>query len=65
MTKPMQTLKTFFIEDRETKNTVKFNEEPEEAPLIGALYIQKHALRRLGYKKGDFIQVTIEIKGGN
>ena len=55
-------IKTDFVQDRETKNTVKFDEQSAEAPIIGALYIQKHALRKLGYTPEDSITVTIEVR---
>lgn len=33
-----------FVREKETKNTVRFNEEPAEgvAPMIGNLYVAKH-----------------------
>lgn len=39
-----------FIQERETKNTVRFAEEEslDGPPVVGTLYVQKYALRRLG-----------------
>lgn len=47
--------------ERETKNTVRFEEtENEEGnpPLIGTLYVQKWALKRLG--EPDELALTLE-----
>ena len=40
-----------FVKERETKNTVRFQEVEDangEPPAIGTLYLQKWVLRRLG-----------------
>ena len=38
--------------ERETKNTVRLTEvEGNDAPVIGALYLQKHAYKKLGSPK--------------
>jgi len=40
-----------FVQERETKNTVRFQEQESprgDPPVIGTLYLQKWALRRLG-----------------
>lgn len=39
-----------FVRERETKNTVRFAEQENEEgpPVIGTVYIQKYALKRLG-----------------
>jgi hypothetical protein len=47
--------------ERETKNTVRYEEvesESGEPPVIGTLYVQKWALKRLG--SPEQIRVTIE-----
>jgi hypothetical protein len=37
------------VRERETKNTVRYAEvEGEDAQVLGVLYVQKHAVRRLG-----------------
>jgi len=43
-------LKVSFTKERETKNTVRFEEEPREgaSTVIGTLYVQKQALLELG-----------------
>lgn len=54
------TLVLEFVEDRPTKNTVKFSERPaEDGPFaVGTLYVQKWAMRDLGNPRG--VRVTIE-----
>lgn len=39
----MEAKATAFVREKETKNTIKYGEVPEEgqAPIIGALYVQK------------------------
>jgi hypothetical protein len=37
-----------FSRDRETKNTILFREDGPDTPAIGPLYVQKHALAKLG-----------------
>ena len=42
-------LEVTFDKDRETKNTVRFEERAgEDPPMVGTLYLQRWALRRLG-----------------
>jgi hypothetical protein len=48
-----------FIRERETKNTVRYQEQGD-APYIGTLYIQKFAGRDLGGALPERIRVTIE-----
>lgn len=48
--------------ERETKNTVRYEEVPSEdgmPPVIGTLYVQKWVLRRLG----DPEEITVTIEG--
>ncbi len=50
--------------ERETKNTVRFEEtENEEGnpPLVGTLYVQKWALKRLGNPE----KVTLRLEAEN
>ena len=48
--------------EKETKNAVRFQEEAENGvPMIGPLYVQKHALNTLGDVKAQQIKVTIEL----
>ena len=46
--------------EKETKNAVRFR-EVGDVPLIGPLYVQKHALAALGDVKAKGIKITIEI----
>ena len=52
-------LELSFQRERETKNTVRFEEKVTDAPpVVGTLYLQKYALNRLG--NPDCLRVTIE-----
>jgi len=52
-------LKLMFDLERETKNTVRFAERgSDEPPVIGTLYVQKHALKSLG--EPAVLVVTLE-----
>ena len=46
--------------EKETKNAVRF-QETSEIPMIGPLYVQKHALATLGNVKTQEVRVTIEL----
>lgn len=48
------------VQERETKNTVRFMEEEtiDGPPVVGTLYVQKYALKRLG----NPTKITITIK---
>ncbi len=55
-------LKVTFDRERETKNTVRYQErEAEEPPVIGTLYVQKFALKRLG--DPAVLALTLEAGG--
>lgn len=48
-----------------TKNTVRFEEILESefvAPEIGTIYIPKATLGKLGYKDGNKLVLTVEVK---
>lgn len=48
-----------FTRERETKNTVRFQEVTDDGPsVIGILYVQKFALKKMG--DPDYLTVTIE-----
>ena len=51
-----------FIPEKETKNTVKYNEKLIEGEVanIGVLYVQKTTVKALGNSFTDAIAVTIE-----
>lgn len=51
-------LEATFLVERETKNTIRYQEEAESHPLIGIVYVQKAAINLLGSPKR--IKVTIE-----
>lgn len=48
---------TEFEHDEDTKNTRRFEEDPEQAPYIGKLYVQKWAE---GIEDSDRLRVTVE-----
>ena len=55
----MEALKMILRRAKETKNTVRYEEsETGEPPVIGTLYVQKWASRRL--EDAETITVTIE-----
>lgn len=44
-----KTVKVVFEQEKETRNTVRFQEAAsDEPPVIGTLYVQKFAVKRLG-----------------
>ncbi len=52
-------IELIFDRERETKNTVRFQErETDDAPAIGTLYVQKHVLKRLG--EPEQLRVTLD-----
>ena len=65
----MKKIERTFIMEKETKNTIRFQEStPNEniddgaelGTVIGPLYIQKEALSYLNFADGDTIKITIE-----
>ena len=54
-------IEVVFELERETKNTVRLTElETNEAPVIGTLYVQKHAYKNLGSPKRLKIRVEAD-----
>lgn len=54
-----------FLQERITKNTVRFQEQPQsdlDVPAIGTLYVQKAKLAQIGYKEGDTLTITLEVQ---
>lgn len=51
-----------FVPERATKNTVRFQEDVQETPAIGTLYIQKEALARIGYITGQSVWLIIKTE---
>lgn len=55
-------LTAVFVLEKETKNTVRYAEEPEAAPIMNSAYVQKWALKQLGGGKyPSKIRITIEV----
>lgn len=53
------TMTATFVVEKETKNTIRFSEEPADGPPItNTIYVQKWAIANLG--NPDKIRVTIE-----
>ena len=49
--------------EKETKNTIRFQEVPvNDKVIIGPVYIQKEGLALLNYKEGNTILIDINIK---
>lgn len=56
--------KLTFAFERETKNTIRFSEQVADqldTPQIGTIYVAKAALKGLGWKQGDTLNLTIEL----
>jgi ribosomal protein L14 len=58
------TVSAEFLERKETKGTYSFYEVDDGTgeQLTGIIYIKKGALRKLGYKTGDIVVVTVSVK---
>jgi hypothetical protein len=56
----METRELTFEQEKETKNTVRYQEQPEDGndPVIGPLYVQKSAL---GEDPPKVLSVTVSI----
>ncbi len=55
-------LKLRFVFERETKNHLRFYEQVLDrwgVPTITNIYVSKHAIRALGFREGDALEVTI------
>lgn len=53
-----------FLQERKTKRTVRFYEVDtgNGEQLCGTIYVNQSVLARLGYRDGDTLQVTVNIK---
>ncbi len=61
----MEPLEVTLRRARETKNTLRYEEtESDEPPVIGTLYLQKFAAKRLGDPEVIKVTVTAEAAGG-
>ena len=55
-------IEAVFEYERETKNTVRLTEvETDDAPVVGTLYLQRHAFKKLGSPK----RLKVQIEAGN
>lgn len=53
-------MERLFEFDKETKNTVRFQEVPVDGKvLIGPVYVQKEGLKELSYEDGQMIKIDI------
>jgi hypothetical protein len=52
-----------FVKDRETKNTVRFNEavDGDDTPVVGTLYVRKDALVAMGAEDADAVTMTLTV----
>ena len=57
----MKSKKVKFEQEKATKNTIRFAEIATDAPTIGMLYVQKLALKEIGWEEGQKIEVTLEV----
>lgn len=54
-----------FTMEKVTKNTIRFEEVTQselEAPKIGSIYVPKSTLGELGWKEGQTLTLTLEVK---
>ncbi|HEV2122949.1 MAG TPA: hypothetical protein VGW38_09260 [Chloroflexota bacterium] len=49
-----------FTREKDTKNTVRFSEvvPDDDSPIVGTLYVQKHALKALGSPDSLTVSIT-------
>ncbi len=53
-------MERLFEFDKETKNTVRFQEVPVDGKvLIGPVYVQKEGLKEISYEDGQMIKIDI------
>lgn len=53
-----------FTFERETKNTIRFAEQLADSldtPVLGTIYVSKHALKEMGYATGNTITMTLAV----
>ena len=54
-----------FKMEKATKNTIRFEEVLESefsAPKVGSIYIPKSTLGEIGWKEGNDLVISIEVK---
>ena len=57
-------MKVTFEFEKETKNTMRFQEvvNENETPVCGTIYVQKSALKDMKYETGNQIEIEIKVK---
>lgn len=58
-------MKLTFNMERETKNTIRFNEvlaNDTDIPVIGPLYVNKSVLRAMGWSQNKPLEVELTVK---
>ncbi len=61
----MKTIKLFFVPEKDTKNTIRFSEVVNndlDICKVGAIYLNKSALKEMGWQRGQQLEVTITAK---
>lgn len=57
---PNNSITANFVREKETKNTIRFQEEVgENPPIIGTLYVQKFAVNKLGNPNKLTVTITV------
>ena len=54
-----------FAEERETKNTIRFQEQvlgELDVPQIGTIYLSKALLKDLGWKRGQHVSISVSAE---
>lgn len=57
-------ISVLLTEDKVTKRTVRFAEDIKEGEdkILGQIYVPKDTLDKIGYEKGNELEVTLSIK---
>lgn len=57
-------ISVLLTEDKVTKRTIRFAEDikEDEDKILGTIYVPKATLDKIGYEKGDKLEVTLSIK---
>lgn len=61
----MKQVKAIFVYERDTKNTIRFQEQVAgelDVPMIGNIYVSKSTLKALGWTKDKPLALTVECK---
>lgn len=59
-------ISVLLTEDKTTKRTIRFAEDVKEDKdkILGQIYVPKDTLDKIGYTKGDELEVTLSVKKG-